>query len=478
MPDYAIFHEKPECFYSDYERKGELHRQTHYCPGCGHGITHKLLAEAIDELGIRERVILISPVGCSVFAYYYFDVGNIQVAHGRAAAAAVGVKRARPDAIVISYQGDGDLAAIGIAEVVHAANRGDNYTTIFVNNAIYGMTGGQMAPTTLIGQKSTTSPFGREKFNDGLPLKMSELLGSLESTSYIERVSLGSPKTIMQARKGIQKALRAQMEGKGFSLVEVLSPCPTIWKLDPVDAQKHVHNTLDQVFPLGVKADRTTTLEPHPARPAPPPLEDLPRILRLAAGPAAAPLTPHGHVDWRIRVAGFGGQGVLLLGQILAEAGMDDGLEVSWLPSYGPEMRSGTSNCHVRISSKTIDSPLVSHPNVLLALNEPSLRKFIATVQPGGYVLYNGAALPEDCRRLDITAVARQFVEEADALGSAKAGNVVMLGALLELARCLPGERVDGALRRVVRSEKFLDLDRRALIRGRQLVEQEVLDHA
>src|SRR5689334_11881853 len=169
MPDFAVVHEKPRTFYSRYERKAELQEHTHYCPGCGHGIAHKLLARAVDELAMHDRVILISPVGCSVFAYYYFDTGNIQAAHGRAPAVATAAKRSRPESIVVSYQGDGDLAAIGSAEMLHAANRGENVTIIFINNAIYGMTGGQMAPTTLLGQKTTTTPFGRSPWNEGHP---------------------------------------------------------------------------------------------------------------------------------------------------------------------------------------------------------------------------------------------------------------------------------------------------------------------
>ena len=176
MPEYALVHEKPHAFYEQYERKPELRHQTHYCPGCGHGIVQKLVARAIDELGIQDRTVLISPVGCSVFGYYYFDVGNVQAAHGRAPAVATGVKRAHPESIVVSYQGDGDLAAIGTAEILHAANRGENISVIFVNNAIYGMTGGQMAPTTLLAQKTTTTPFGRNPWNEGNPLKVCELL--------------------------------------------------------------------------------------------------------------------------------------------------------------------------------------------------------------------------------------------------------------------------------------------------------------
>src|SRR5262249_19803499 len=187
-----VLHSKSPVFYEPYERKAELKHQTHYCPGCGHGVVHKLIAEAVSELGLQDKAILVTSVGCSVFAYYYFDVGNVQVAHGRAPAAATGIKRACPDAIVMAYQGDGDLAAIGTAEIVHAANRGEKIAVFFVNNAIYGMTGGQMAPTTLVGQKSTTSPWGRRPANEGFPLHLAEMLSSLEAPAYIERVALSA----------------------------------------------------------------------------------------------------------------------------------------------------------------------------------------------------------------------------------------------------------------------------------------------
>ena len=236
MTSYTVSHAKPKCLYERYERKAELRHQTHYCPGCGHGIVHKLIARAIDELGIQDRVVLISPVGCSVFAYYYFDVGNIQVAHGRAPAVATAVKRSRPQSIVLSYQGDGDLAAIGSAEILHAANRGESITVFFINNAIYGMTGGQMAPTTLIGQKSTTTPFGRSVWNEGHPLQVCELLASLKGPVYIERVALGDNQQVMKTAKAVRRAIENQVQGLGFSLVEVLSPCPTIWKMTPVEA--------------------------------------------------------------------------------------------------------------------------------------------------------------------------------------------------------------------------------------------------
>src|SRR5664280_477143 len=246
MASYTVIHEKAEALYDTFERKADLQHQTHYCPGCGHGIVTKLLAQAIDELGVAERTVLISPVGCSVFGYYYFDVGNVQVAHGRAPAVATAVKRSRPESIVIGYQGDGDLAAIGTAEIIHAANSGEAITVIFVNNGIYGMTGGQMAPTTPLGRKTTTSPFGRNQWTEGFPLHVCELLASMEAPVYIERVALGSNKQIMQAARVLRRAVENQVKGLGFSLVEVLSPCPTIWKMQPVEAQRFVEQEMNK----------------------------------------------------------------------------------------------------------------------------------------------------------------------------------------------------------------------------------------
>ena len=470
MASYTVTHEKAKSFYETYQRKAELQHQTHYCPGCGHGITHKLLARAIDELGVQDRMVMISPVGCSVFAYYYFDVGNIQVAHGRAPAVATAVKRSRPDSIVVSYQGDGDLAAIGTAEIIHAANRGEAIMVVFVNNGIYGMTGGQMAPTTPLGMKSTTSPFGRNRWTDGYPIRMCEMLQSLEAPVFIERVCLGDNQQIMQAGRALRRALDIQVKGLGFSFVEVLSPCPTIWKMEPLEAQRFVREEMTKTFPVGNLRDRS---KDAPIRPAPapaPPVADLPRILGLSNGdaPDAAPAKPAKPLDLRIRVAGFGGQGVLMLGEVLAEAGLDAGYEVSWLPSYGPEMRSGTSNCHVRIGSAPIDSPIVSRPNVLLAMNEPSLRKFLPTVEPGGIVLYNAPELPEDCERPGIRILAMHFTRLADDLGATKAANIVMLGALLETAGLLDEEHVVGALRGKVKSQRWFDIDMAALQLGRK----------
>ena len=225
--------------------------RTHYCPGCGHGIIHRLLAEVMDELGIREKTVGVAPVGCSVLIYNYIDCDMYEAAHGRAPAIATGCKRVHPELTVFTYQGDGDLAAIGTAEVVHAAARGEQITTIFVNNAVYGMTGGQMAPTTLVGQKTTTSPFGRSAKHSGYPIRMSELLATLEGAAYIARVSVHTPKHILQAKKAIKKAFETQIKGLGFSLVEVLSQCPTIWGLSSKESLDWVEKKMIPYYPLG-----------------------------------------------------------------------------------------------------------------------------------------------------------------------------------------------------------------------------------
>lgn len=224
---------------------------THYCAGCGHGIVHRLICEAIDELGVRERVIGIAPVGCAVIAYDYWDFDVTEAAHGRVPAVATGIKRVRPEAIVFGYQGDGDLAAIGTAEIIHAANRGENITIIFVNNSVYGMTGGQMAPTTLLKQRTATTPFGREQKREGFPLKVCELLSVLSGVSYAERVSIHTPQNILKAKKAIKKAFQNQIDGAGFSIVEVLSPCPTYLGLSPKDAIKWMGEDMIKEYPLG-----------------------------------------------------------------------------------------------------------------------------------------------------------------------------------------------------------------------------------
>ncbi len=229
----------------------------HYCPGCGHSIIHRVMTELIDEMNLQDRIIGVPPPGCSVFAYYYFDVDMIESAHGRGAAVATGIKRAYPEGIVFTYQGDGDLAAIGTAETIHAANRGERITAIFVNNAVYGMTGGQMAPTTLLRQQTTTTPYGRDMRLEGYPIRMSEMVALLEGAVYIERTAVNSPANIVKTKKAIRKALQVQMDDLGFSMVEILSPCPTNWKMTPLEAWQWVDNEMAKVFPLGVIKDIT-----------------------------------------------------------------------------------------------------------------------------------------------------------------------------------------------------------------------------
>jgi 2-oxoglutarate ferredoxin oxidoreductase subunit beta len=227
-----------------------------YCPGCGHSLIHRLLAESIDALGIRENIIGIAPVGCAVFAYDYFNFDILEVAHGRPPAAATAMKRVLPDRIIFSYQGDGDLAAIGTAEIIHAAARGENITVFFVNNATYGMTGGQMAPTTLLGQKTSTTLKGRDASVAGYPLRVSEMLATIEGASLIARTSVDTPRNILGTRALVEKALRYQMENKGFSLIEILSPCPTDWGLSPEDSLKWIQSDMMSIFKLGVLKDR------------------------------------------------------------------------------------------------------------------------------------------------------------------------------------------------------------------------------
>jgi len=464
VDEYQVVESKSPVFYQKYERKSELQHQTHYCPGCGHGVVHKLIAEAIADMGLQDRSIFVSPVGCSVFAYYYFDMGNIQAAHGRTPAVATAVKRSNPESMVIAYQGDGDLAAIGTAEIIHAANRGEKISVFFVNNAIYGMTGGQMAPTTLVGQTSTTSPWGRRPSNEGYPLHMAELLSTLEAPVYVERVALCDNKNIMKTRKAVRKALELQRDGAGFSFVEILSPCPTIWKMTPQESRKWIEEKMLAVFSLGVFRDRKLAALADGV-----PQTTVTKLLGLgrpedeAASPSAAREL---HPNLTVKIAGFGGQGVLLLGQILAEMGMREGREVSWLPSYGPEMRSGSAHCHVCLSNERVGSPLIEHPDVLIAMNELSLHKFAKHVGGQGTILYNSDRLPEGFSTEEAKVYCVPASEMADGLGTTKATNMVMLGALLELTHALPRETAFVLLKHKVRNAKLLEVDCQAIDAG------------
>jgi 2-oxoisovalerate ferredoxin oxidoreductase beta subunit len=473
MNEYNVVQERASVFFKNFDRKDENQHQTHYCPGCGHGVAHKLIADALEELGVQDRTILVSPVGCSVFAYYYFDTGNVQAAHGRAPAVATALKRANPESIVISYQGDGDLAAIGTAEIIHAANRGENITVFFVNNSIYGMTGGQMAPTTLVGQVSTTTPWGRRPNNEGFPIKMAEMLAQLEAPVYIERVALCDAKHILHARKAVRKALELQTQRAGFTMVEILSPCPTILKMEPTVARRWVGEVLTKQFPLAVFRDRKPEMIPVEV-----PQKNLAELLGIT-GVSLSEEERHAlrqHTRPRtIKVAGFGGQGVLLLGQLIAEMGMREHMEVSWLPSYGPEMRSGSAHCHVTLAHERIGAPVITRPEVLIAMNEPSLRKFGPTVKNCGLILYNGRALPEDLKFDGVTVHCIPATAIADEMGAAKVANVVMLGAVLEATDCLPFTTAREVLSGLVKNPKLEEMNDKALDAGRNYIDKEIL---
>jgi len=471
---------KPGSFYEVYERKpGTEKTVIHYCPGCGHGIIHKMIAEAIDDLGIKDRTVFISPVGCSVFAYYYFDTGNVQAAHGRAPAVGTGIKRTHPDSIVIAYQGDGDLAAIGTAEIVHAANRGEKMTVIFVNNAIYGMTGGQMAPTTLVGQRTTTTPYGRTAENEGYPVRVVELINALQAPIYIERTTLANVKGRTRTRLAIRKALKYQTENRGFSLVEVLSTCPTGWGVSPVEAGKWITEAMEPIFPLGCLRDRGAEVPAAPLAPRKFVTENLHQTLQIPIHGKAEGTREAGvmrEVDARYRnprfkIAGFGGQGVLLLGLGMASTGMELGYHVSWLPSYGPEMRGGTANCSVRVSADLIGSPIVAESDILVAFNKPSLAKFEPDVREGGTIFYDDSLIDAPPTRKDIDAVAIPATKLADELGNTKTANMVMFGAIAAKTRIFSVDEVCRYLDTFIKKKKLIPLNEQAIKRGAAYVE-------
>ena len=424
---------RPAAIYEEFSRKGgAAPTATHYCPGCGHGIIHKLIGEAMDDLGIQDRSVMISPVGCAVFAYYYFDCGNLQVAHGRAPAVGTGMSRAQDNAVVISYQGDGDLASIGLNETMQAANRGEKMAVFFVNNTVFGMTGGQMAPTTLIGEKTVTCPDGRDPRFAGYPLHMCEILDNLKAPVFIERVSISDISHIRKARKAIRRALEVQRDGKGYAFVEVLSTCPTNLKQNAQQSTDFVNNMMEKEFPLQNFRDRFDEAEPLWRDESDFSKSAIDNLYSLEdnASPEAVP-----DKDFKIalvKIAGFGGQGVLSMGLTLARAGCRDQRYTSWYPSYGPEQRGGTSNCSVVISGESIGSPVVYESDVLIALNQPSLEKFAGDVKKGGVILYDatisGVEVPENVRSIAVPAM--QIAKDA---GSVKAANTVMLGVMMEL---------------------------------------------
>lgn len=419
--------------YPEFSRKGgAAPTATHYCPGCGHGIIHKLIGEAMSDLEIQDRSVMISPVGCAVFAYYYFDCGNLQVAHGRAPAVGTGVSRAEDNAVVVAYQGDGDLASIGLNETMQAANRGEKMAVFFVNNTVYGMTGGQMAPTTLIGEKTVTCPDGRDPRFAGYPLHMCELLNNLRAPVFIERVSISDISHIRKARKAIRKALEIQRDGKGYAFVEILSTCPTNLRQNSEQSTKFVNDQMEQEFPLGNFRDLSAETEPLCREDSGFDKKAIDALFNLETESSPDAVLDPSLPEVQVKAAGFGGQGVLSMGLTLAHAGCDAQRFVSWYPSYGPEQRGGTSNCSVVVSGESIGSPVVYTPDVLVAMNRPSLEKFAVDVKEGGYILYDSTIgecdIPEG-----VTGVAVPAIKIAGDAGSEKAANTVMLGVIMAL---------------------------------------------
>jgi 2-oxoisovalerate ferredoxin oxidoreductase beta subunit len=469
----------PGAFYSRFERHahgaGLKGRTTHYCPGCGHGLANKYLAEAIDELGIQDRTVAVSPVGCGVFLYYYLDVGNTQAAHGRASAVALGQKVANPESIVVSYQGDGDLASIGLAEIVSIAQLGIPISVIFINNAIYGMTGGQMAPTTLMGQKSSTTPSGRGQ-SAGMPMRMAELIAGLDGSVYVERVALFDNKQRTRAKKAISRALRLQMENAGFTFVEVLAECPTHLGVDPEAAEKWVQENMVPVFPLGVKK------EPVPGYSAVipfPPVYEADPVLHILQGSTESvqrfcqgfPEQIDDH-DIALKFAGAGGDGAQTAAMLITRAAINEGFDSTHIPSYGPESRGGTSYADVHVACEEVLSPASPTPHILVAFNAPSLAKFGPSVLPGGTILYDSSVIhevPETAARVQMFGL--PFTEIARELGRVVVKNVVALGALQAATGILTPDSFRIAIRQALKEKcALIPLNEEAFSRGMKLV--------
>ncbi len=468
-------------FYDHFSRhahgEGLKAHTTHYCPGCGHGVAHRDLAAAIDELGIQDRTVLISPVGCAVFAHYYFDVGNSQAAHGRAPAVALGHKLAHPDSVVISYQGDGDLASIGLAETISIAQMGLPITVIFINNAVYGMTGGQLAPTSLMGQRTTTSPDGRAPAM-GQPLRMAELIAQLDGPVYVERVALFSARERAKARKAIKKAITHQITGRGYSFIEIIAECPTHLKLSPQEAEEWVKTKMEPVFPLGVKKD--LAVEPWFRRGAPSFAPEA--VLGLSGaeprrdddGREVPPWPAHlPSRDLSIKLAGSGGDGAQTAALLLTRAAIAEGFDATDIPSYGPESRGGTSYADVHLAEREVLNPAAPEPQVLVAFNAPSLAKFAGTVPEGGVILYDSTIittpppLPAGRRVLPVP-----LTRLAAELGRPMVKNVVALGALQAALHPLPDGSILATLHHVLKDKPaLLPLNEAAFAAGRRAVE-------
>ena len=433
--------------YPEFPRCGKEHaRSTHYCAGCGHGIANKLVAGVCAELGLQDRTIFVDPVGCGVFTYYYWDAAHVSAAHGRASAAATGVARARPDAVTIAYQGDGDLGAIGFNNAFQAASRGEKFGCIFINNSLYGMTGGQMAPTTLEGERTTTTPFGRDPALTGHPLPVCEVFDRLQAPVYIARVSVADTRRIMQARAAIRRVFEIQRDGGGYALLEILAPCPTNFGMDPLKAAAFCMGEMEREFPLGVFRDtgkgvrgNGAAAESAQAAPESPFLavKPVPRAASCAelfAEPPGAEAPPPANdpsvPERRFKFAGFGGQGILSLGICVAEAARMERRHALWFPSYGPEQRGGSASCSVVTSGTAIGSPVVERPDVLVCMNLPSYLRFAGDVKEGGAILLDESARDAPPPPPGVELITVPAIRMAEELGVPKAANTMMLAAL------------------------------------------------
>ena len=414
--------------YPKFPRSGKDTRVTHYCAGCGHGIVNKLVAECCAELGLQDRTVFVDPVGCGVFTYYYWDAAHISAAHGRASAAATGVCRARPDAITIAYQGDGDLGAIGFNNAFQAASRGEKFGCIFINNSLYGMTGGQMAPTTLEGETTTTTPFGRDPALTGHPLHVCEVFSQLQAPVYVARVSVADTKRILQCKQAIKRLFEIQRDHKGYALLEILAPCPTNFRMDPLKAAEFCKNEMEAEFPLGVFKDvEKEALVPKPV----PQVASCAELFGKPDGVDAPPAEDDPSVpERRFKFAGYGGQGILSLGICVAEAARLEKRHTLWFPSYGPEQRGGSASCSVVVSGTSVGSPTVEHPDVLVCMNQPSYERFVDNVKRGGIVIVDATVPltkqpPEGVKLYQVPAI-----QMAEDFGVPKAANTMMLAAL------------------------------------------------
>jgi len=465
-------------FYTKFERHAEGQglkgKSTHYCPGCGHGLAHRYLAEAIDELEVQDRTVAISPVGCSVFLYYYFDVGNSQAAHGRAPAVALGHKVANPESIVVSYQGDGDLASIGMAEIMQAGQLGIPITVVFINNAIYGMTGGQLAPTTLMGQKTSTTPEGRYRMM-GEPIQMSEIIAQLPGSVYVERVALFDTKQRNRAKKAIKKGLQYQKENRGFSFIEVLAECPTHLKKTPLETEKWVQEEMLPIFPLGVKKDE----KPEPWFNLNKPSFEPQKLLDQVGGsaddiPRFAQNFPE-HIaknDVSLKLAGAGGDGAQTAAMLITYAGINEGYDATHIPSYGPESRGGTSYADVHVAREEVLSPASGTPNILLAFNQPSLMKFGPDVKENGVIIYDSSIIKDEPEVRDgVKLYGVPFSEIAIQIGKAVVKNIVALGALQAATELYPADTFLTAIRQALKHKaKMIPMNEDAFKQGMEFV--------